>query len=354
MENRTLLGFDARAARCTWTAAVVLLLIWLVYLVRETLLVFVVALLLAYLLYPLADLIDRHLPLKARMASLALTYLLVIGLLVTFVVLVGSNVANQAANLAKEAPACLNRLQQDPPPGPEPLTSLRSQISTAIQDEVRAHYDQIVSAVPRLTLGVLSASRNLIYLIIVPILSFFILRDGRRIRDSLLELLGGDNRVADEILTDIHTLLLQYMRALLFLCGATFVVFSIVLSIMGVPYALLLASIAFPLEFIPLVGPLAAAIIIVVVSAVTGFAHVLWVVVFLGVFRLFQDYLLSPKLMSRGVELHPLMVIFGVFAGGEVAGTAGIFLSVPTLALIRLLYHRLSKARALRHLGGVT
>ncbi len=166
--------------------------------------------------------------------------------------------------------------------------------------------------------------------------------------------MGGDKRVADEILTDIHTLLLQYMRALLFLCGTTFVVFSIVLSIMGVPYALLLASIAFPLEFIPLVGPLAAAIIIVVVSAVTGFAHVLWVVLFLGVFRLFQDYLLSPKLMSRGVELHPLMVIFGVFAGGEVAGTAGIFLSVPTLALIRLLYHRLRRARALRHLGGAT
>jgi predicted PurR-regulated permease PerM len=53
--------------------------------------------------------------------------------------------------------------------------------------------------------------------------------------------------------------------------------------------------------------------------------------------------------MSRGVELHPLLVIFGVFAGGEIGGVAGIFLSIPTLALIRVLYHRLGKTKAVRH-----
>ena len=79
-----------------------------------------------------------------------------------------------------------------------------------------------------------------------------------------------------ETLDSVHTLLLQYMRALLFLCCATFVSFSIVLSAMQVPYAILLAAIAFPLEFVPLVGPLTAAGIIIVVSIVTGYAHVWW------------------------------------------------------------------------------
>ena len=68
-----------------------------------------------------------------------------------------------------------------------------------------------------------------------------------------------------------------------------------------------------------------------------GYPHVLWVVIFLGIYRMFQDYVLSPHLMSKGVELHPLLVIFGVFAGGEIGGVAGIFLSVPALALMRLL-----------------
>jgi predicted PurR-regulated permease PerM len=286
-ENRTLLGIDERAARYTWTAALVLLLLGLVYLIRETLLVFIVSLLLAYLLYPLADLLDHHLPAKSRNLSLALTYLFVVGLLVTFVVFVGSNVAEQAANLVKVAPAFVDRLQQTPVPGLNSINSLKFDFLSTVQGQLRSHYDQIVSFAPKVTLGVLSASRNLIYLVIVPILSFFILRDGRSIRDSFLELFDGDKRAASDILTDLHTLMLQYMRALLLLCCTTFVVFSIVLSALGVPYSLLLASIALPLEFIPLVGPLCAAVIIIVVSALSGFPHVLWVVVFLGIYRVF-------------------------------------------------------------------
>ena len=66
--------------------------------------------------------------------------------------------------------------------------------------------------------------------------------------------------------------------------------------------------------------------------------HVLAVVAFLACYRIFQDYILSPALMKRGVKLHPLLIIFGVYAGGEIGGVGGIFLSVPILALARLLF----------------
>ena len=144
---------------------------------------------------------------------------------------------------------------------------------------------------------------------------------------------------------DAHTLLLQYMRALLFLCLATLITFSIVLTIMGVPFSFLLAFVAFPLEFVPLVGPLIAAAIIIGVSAFSGYSNIIGVIIFLAVYRIFQDYVLSPHLMSRGVQLHPLLVIFGVFAGGEIGGIPGVFLSVPALALMRLLWHDLRKRR---------
>jgi len=334
-----LLGIDPKAARYAWSAAAVLIFLFAIYIIRETLIVFVIALLLAYLLYPLMDLFDRHLPAKTRTPALAMTYVLVIGLVAVFGVLVGSVVASQAANLAKEAPVFLDRLSQNPPAAPQGVRSLTSRVTGALETQVRQHYTDIVSSVPRLTLRILSASRNLIYVIIVPILSFFILKDGRAIRESLLDLWGSGRDGAKQALDEVHTLLLQYMRALLFLCCATFVSFSIVLSAMNVPYAILLAAIAFPLEFVPLVGPLTAAVIIVIVSVVTGYPHVWWVVVYLALYRMFQDYVLSPHLMSQGVQLHPLLIIFGVFAGGEIGGTAGIFLSIPILALIRLLYH---------------
>jgi predicted PurR-regulated permease PerM len=114
---------------------------------------------------------------------------------------------------------------------------------------------------------------------------------------------------------------------------------------MGVPDSILLASVAFPLEFIPLVGPLVAAVTIISVTVLTGYPHLLWVVLFLALFRLVQDYVISPRLMSAGVELHPLLVILGVFAGGEIGGIEGTFLSVPIMALLRVVYRRIRLSR---------
>lgn len=332
-----MLGLDLRAARYTWTAAFVLLSMCLVYLIRQTLFIFAISLMFAYLLYPLLDLIDRRLSLKTRTPALGLTFIIVIGLMSVFGVFIGDKVGYQATQLADQIknPDFAKQVKG--------WTVLRVPVGAEIVD----HYDQLLGMLPSLSLKVLSASRNLIYIVIIPILSFFILKDGRQIRDGFLELLDSGRKAAQDTLMDAHTLLLQYMRALLFLCLATLISFSIVLSLMGVQYPILLAAIAFPLEFVPLVGPLIAAALIIGVSAFSGYPHVLGLVIFLGCYRVFQDYVLSPNLMSRGVELHPLLVIFGVFAGGEIGGIAGIFLSVPVLALIRLLWHHLRKRRVM-------
>jgi predicted PurR-regulated permease PerM len=334
-----LLGVDARAARWTFTAAMVLLAMWLLYQIRQTLFVFVVALMFAYLLYPLLDMIDRRLSWKTRTPALALTFVLVLGLLAVFAVFIGTKVGDQATQLA---------VQIRDPNFAKQVKEWKV-LDVPVGAQIVQHYNDILGMVPQISLRVLSASRNLIYLVIIPILSFFILKDGREIRDSFLNLFETGRQAAQETLLDAHTLMLQYMRALLFLCLATLIVFSVVLSLLGAPYAVLLASIAFPLEFIPLVGPMIAAALIIGVSAFSGYPHVLALVIFLGCYRVFQDYVLSPHLMSKGVELHPLLVIFGVFAGGEIGGVPGIFLSVPALALMRLVWHHLRKKRVVAH-----
>jgi predicted PurR-regulated permease PerM len=101
------------------------------------------------------------------------------------------------------------------------------------------------------------------------------------------------------------------------------------------------------LEFIPTLGPVAAVAIILLVAAVTG-GHLLAILIFVVAFRMLQDYIVSPHLMGQGVELHPLLVLFGVFAGAEVAGIPGAFLSVPVLALARVMYLRVRRARISR------
>jgi predicted PurR-regulated permease PerM len=322
------------------------LLLGAMYLIREVLFVFVIALLIAYLLYPLMDLIDRHLTAKTRTPALAITFILAIGLIAGLGISVGSVVAREATNLGTQAPGFLDRIRQSP--------ASESPVVALLEGQLRQHYGDIADVVPKIAFSVLSASRNLVYLVIIPILSFLLLRDGRKILNAFVEMLDTGREKAKDTLADVHELLLLYMRSLLFLCCATFLSFSIVFSAMGLPYAILLASIAFPLEFIPLVGPLTGAVIIIAVSVVSGYAHVWWVVIFLGLYRLFQDYVLSPHLMSKGVELHPLMIILGVLAGGEIGGIPGIFLSIPALALIRLLYHRSKKVKAARRTAVVS
>ena len=62
--------------------------------------------------------------------------------------------------------------------------------------------------------------------------------------------------------------------------------------------------------------------------------------IFLGVWRLIQDYVSSPRIMGESMELHPLAAIFGVMAGGEVAGILGIYLSIPVMASLRIVFRR--------------
>jgi predicted PurR-regulated permease PerM len=340
-------GIDKRAASVTWTAALVILLLIIVYTIRGTLFVFTISLLLAYLLYPLVDRLERALPSRSRTPAVALVFLTVVVVAVIVGAEIGSQVLEQANSLAQRAPEFVEKIRAPSLPGVNPEAgSMRQTVLTAVEVQVRQHYNELAALFPRATLAVLSASTNLIFLVIVPILSFFLLKDGRLIRDELLTEIrrGSSRQMMEELLADIHALLLQFMRALFLLGLATFTVFSVVFSLMGVPYALLLASIAFPLEFIPIVGPLTAAVIILITVTITGYPHVLWVLGFLAAYRLFQDYVLSPHLMSAGVELHPLLVLFGVFAGGELGGIAGTFLSVPILALSRILYRIIRRA----------
>src|SRR5260370_42697230 len=134
------------------------------------------------------------------------------------------------------------------------------------------------------------------------------------------------------------------MRALVGLLLAAFTVYSIFFSILAIPYGILLAAVACLLEFIPMIGPLTASVLILIVAGVAQ-SHVLAILIFLVAYRMFQDYILSPHLMGQGVELHPLLVLFGVFAGAEIAGVAGSFLSVPILALARILYLHMRRSR---------
>jgi len=340
-----MLGIDRQAARWTWTVIAVLLLVDLVYQVRSTLFVFTIALLFAYLLYPLVNLLDRVLPFeRARGLALALAYLIFLGLVVTVGVKIASTVADQAQTLSKKFPEML--AQWEAPATAAAPSDLKAQIIENVRAEVGRRANELAHLAPAAGVKLMSVASDLIFVVIIPVLAFFFLKDGEAIRAHILGLVdvGSWRARLDSLMVDVHHLLAHYMRALVLLCLATLVAYSIAFTVIGLPFGVLLAVIAMCLEIIPTLGPLTAALIIILVSAVSG-SHVLGVIVFLVLYRMFQDYVLSPHLMGQGVQLHGLLVLFGVFAGAEVAGVAGSFLSVPLLALARIFYLHMRRSR---------
>ena len=121
---------------------------------------------------------------------------------------------------------------------------------------------------------------------------------------------AGPRRVLlDDVMADIHLLLAHYMRALVVLSAAAFTAYSIFFAIISVPYGVLLAAVGGMLEFIPMIGPLTAAVLIVGVSLLSG-SRVLAVLIFLAAYRVFQDYILLsvPDGTGRGTSSAPGLV----------------------------------------------
>lgn len=349
-----MLGIDLKAARVVWTAFLFALVVATAYAIRETLVVFIVALFFAYMLAPVVEFVCKRIPIRfSKIAALAIVYVALLGLLIAAGIVIGGRVTDEATSLANRVPSFF----QNPDwihkiPLPAWLAPMRERILATIQGEFRSGGKDWMPYVTQAGTKVVSGLSLLFFVVLVPILAFFFLKDGEYMRESFLGgLAGGRQRaLVDEILGDIHILLGQYIRALVILAFATFVSYTLFLSITGAPYSIILGGTAALLEFIPVVGPLAAGVTVMVVSGFSGYTHVLWFFIFWMAYRVFQDYVLSPYLMSAGVELHPLLVLFGVLAGERVAGVPGMFLSVPVIATLRVIYVRALRARRQREL----
>jgi predicted PurR-regulated permease PerM len=195
---------------------------------------------------------------------------------------------------------------------------------------------------------------SLPWLILVPILAFFLLKDARHLRDATLRILprGRLRSRGVEFLGELNETMAAYVRAQVTACLLVGVVCTAGFFVIGVPYAVVLGIAAGLLEFVPLAGPLTVGILAASLAAFHSLGQVLSVVVFLVVLRAVQDYVVYPKIVGRGVHLHPLAVILAILCGAELGGLPGIFLAIPAVAVLTVSFRHLRKhqaAEALNH-----
>lgn len=306
----------------------------------------VLSIFLAYLLDPLVKLIRR--PFKARSierfmpraAAILIAYLLVFSIVGGIIAGVAPMVSQQARDFGASIPSYSSSIQRT-------FNDLNKRFDRLrVSPEVEARVNEQAASIGQsITAGVglflLNFLTFLPWLVIIPILTFFFLKDVNAFRLAVLRLFpaGSWRMRADSVLGDVNSTLAAYVRAQLISCVLIGVLCTIVFYVIGLKYALLLGILAGIFEFVPLLGPLTIGLIAITTA---GLGDNPWnavpTAIFLIVLRVIHDYITYPRIVRGGIHLHPVLIILSVLAGEQIAGIPGVFLAIPVVALITVAY----------------
>jgi predicted PurR-regulated permease PerM len=343
--------FDERTASLLITVLLFAAVGAFIYGARRILIVFLLAIFFAYLLEPLVSRLEMWTAVSRGSRALAILEVYVIlgiALAVIFTV-IGGKIVEEARSLAGALPGLFERVSSG-----QIVTQFGSSRGWSYATQMRlqqflaSHTNVLLGWVRSVGARAANLAANAIWVVLILILAVFFLKDGRRIMDKVLEMFNRSQqkRFLEGITDDLSEMLAHYIRMQLVLAGLSMAAYMGVLSLLRVPYAAAVGAIAGGLEFIPVVGPLVGAVSIVGVAFLTNSHRVLIVTVFLGVWRLVQDYVTTPRLMSTKLQLHPLAVIFAVLVGGEIGGVIGVYLSIPIAAALRIVWRRWQRVYA--------
>jgi predicted PurR-regulated permease PerM len=316
------------------------------YRLTYVLLVLVLSTLFAYVIAPLVRVVCRPVGIAGRKRALprGFAIALVYGLIAAGVwaggVLVLPSVSEQVQDVVTSAPGYTQSIvtrergftryyQRLKMPA-----ELRNTIDRAAVESV----DAVTASARGALLSLVAALTYAPLLVLIPILAFLLLKDAPSLLPRALDLLPPGRRERGlRLIEDLNATLAAYIRAQLVACVLVGTICGVGFALLGVPYALLLGVLAGVLEFIPLVGPFALAVVATVTAALHGPGLVLWVVVGLAAFRMVHDYMIYPRLVGHTLDLHPFGVVVAVLAGAELGGVAGLFLAVPVAAILSVI-----------------
>jgi len=343
--------FDKRTASVLVTVLIFIAIGAFIYGAGRILIVFLLAILFAYLLEPLVSRFTRwsRISRGSREIAIAEVYVILCGALAILLILIGPHIAEEGRRLLEALPGFFQRISSGRivrEIGSKRGWSYNTQIR--LQQFLAAHSAAILAWVDSLGVWAAGFARSLIWMALIPILAIFFLKDGRAFVERLVEAVGRyqQKRFLVGITVDLNEMLAHYIRMQLVLAALSLAAYMSVLSLLRVPYSLALGAIAGVLEFIPIVGPLLGAILILGVGFLANYHHLLIVALFLGGWRLLQDYFTSPRLMGGKLELHPLVVIFAVLVGAEIGGIIGVYLSIPAAAALHIVWRRWQRVYA--------
>ncbi|NVJ99246.1 MAG: AI-2E family transporter [Alphaproteobacteria bacterium] len=329
--------------RWTWIIATGLLVLF-VYLTRGVMLPFLAGLAVAYFLDPVTDkLEERKIP-RGVAAALVITlfFLIIVGVVLAFWPVLQA----QIVAASKTLPETLARLR---PWLNEFVQSLSDQFGSGVGSDVdsllASFSAEIFAKVKAMAGGAVQSGLALFnvlsLLLISPVVAFYLLRDWDLLVakvDSWLPPTNGP--VVRQLMSKIDTVLAGFVRGQLMVSTCMGILYGIGWSFVGLDFAVVLGVLAGVMSIVPFVGALFAAAVAVAIGIGQWGVDPQHIAMVVGVFmvvQLIEGAVLTPKLIGDRVGLHPVWVLFAVFAGGEVMGFVGVLIAVPAAAAIAVL-----------------
>ena len=323
---------------------------WLLYLLAPVLTPFLIAALLAYLGDPLVDRLELKNLSRTPAVLLVFAVMFIVGLLLLLILIPA--LQQQLTAVLSLIPRIVPWLQEVVLPWVSSTFEIEvHNISLdALQKMLSGNWQDIGNLLG-LVLGKITHSGQLIfawlaYLVLVPVVTFYLLRDWDLLVQSVQDLLPRKiEPMVSQMTRECDLVLAEFLRGQLLLMVALGLMYSIGLWLAGLEFALLVGMLSGLVSFVPYLGAIVGigAAGILAFMQFQDFIHLFYVALVFGIGQSIEGMVLSPLLVGDRIGLHPVAVIFAVMAGGQLFGFFGVLLALPVAAVIVVLLRHLHK-----------
>lgn len=295
-----------------------------------------------YLLRPLVHFLEKRK--LNRTISILLIYFMFAGLFVLFWVLIWPTLQEQFQNFIDNTPYLVQGLQEQFKQLQNNPTLSRffqgdSDVATSISEYLNDSITWVTNSMTNF-IGVISSI--VVVIATLPIILYYMLKDDHKLSPILQGVIPRKYRKeGEEMLKDIDSALSGFIVTRVVLNVILGILLYIGFLIIGLPYSLLLAVISIPLNFIPYVGSILAAVPVIIVGFIESPAMAIWSLVIVVVAQQIQDNVLSPIIYGKSLNVHPLTTVLLVLVGGDFYGIIGVLIALPVYMIAKIIFLRI-------------
>jgi putative permease len=315
----------------------------IIYMVSDTLVPFVISFIFAYLLQPIIDKISQRFDFPRNLISSAIFAVFISSFIIILLLLLPiiydqisifiTKIPNYKNNFSIGLSYLVSRIDTIDP-------DIANKLSESLQNFVNSAFSVVVAAANNIWSYTLATINFFAIIILVPVILYYFLRDWPKMIKSVESILPRkEKNKIGKIFSDINSLLSAYIRGQLNICLLLSAYYFIGLSLIGIDLALLLAIISGFLVIIPFIGAFIS-LFLMLVSCYFSYGasvEIVYILVLFVIAHIIESYILTPQIIGDKIGLHPVWIIFSVFAAGSVFGFVGIVFAIPIAGVIKIL-----------------